>query len=222
MSEISMIPDTSPLITDDLKKQMKPLFNKMSKKVQLNAVLDLENEKSIELGSFLKAIVSCSDKLELKLFEKDENLEIQNELHGEHLPVVGIYLDDIYTGACFHGTPGGKEINSFIAAVCNVGGAAQPLDKRTKKKIDLIERDVNIIIFVSLACHHCPHVVAACQKIAVASSHVTAEMYDARLYPDIVEKYHIERVPMTLIDGKTILMGQKTIDEILDKIHKKI
>ena len=68
---------------------------------------------------------------------------------------------------------------------------------------------------MSLACHHCPHVVAACQKIALANPRVTAEMYDARLYPDIIEKYQIERVPMTVINDSKVILGQKTIKEFV-------
>lgn len=219
MSNFNVIPDTSGLVSEDLKKQMIPLFQKLRKRVLLVAIIDLEDEKSIELGAFLKAVVSCSDSLELQFVQKGENLKVQKELHGEHLPVVGIYDGEGYSGACYHGTPGGKEINSFIAAICNVGGAAQPLDKKTKKKIDSIEKDTNIKIFVSLACHHCPHIVAACQKIATASPYVTADMYDARLYPDIVEKYGIERVPMTVVNDTVVIMGKKTIDEILERIE---
>lgn len=217
MSKMSMIPDTSPLVPDELKKQMIPLFSKLNTKVRMITILDFADEKSLEMGAFLKAIASCNDMLELEIFEKDENPEIQSELHGEHLPVVGIYGEH-YTGACFHGVPGGKEINSLIAAICNFGGAGQPLDKRLKKNIDCIKKAINIKVFVSLACHHCPHVVAACQKIAIANPNVTADMYDAKLYPDIIEKYHIERVPMVVINDTHVVMGQKSIEEIVNRL----
>lgn len=217
MSRVDTIPETSTLVPEELKKQIEPLFSRLTNKVKLIAVLDLENEKSIEMGAFLKAVVSCSEKIELTIWEKDENMEIQKELNGEHLPVVGIYREG-YTGACFHGTPGGKEINSLIAAICFAGEAAQPLDKRLKKNIDSIKKNIGIKVFVSLACHHCPHVVAATQKIAISNPNVTADMYDARLYPDILEKYKIERVPMIVINDSTVVMGQKSIEEIVNRL----
>ncbi len=217
MDRLNDIPETSDLISEELKAQMSPLFARMTRPVTLTAVLDPEQEKSIEMGAFLKAIVSCSDLLSLKLYEKDENLKVQEELHGEHLPVVGIYTD-IYTGACFHGTPGGKEINSLIAAICFAGGAAQPLDKRLLKYISSIRKKLEIKIFVSLACHHCPHVVAACQKIAITGENITADMYDAKLYEDIQKKYKIERVPMMVVNDSVTIMGQKSIEEIVNRL----
>lgn len=217
MDKADKIPMSSPLVSDELKKQMIPLFSKMTKNVNLKAILDYDDEKSIELGSFLKVIASCSDKIEIDFIEKDENMEIQEQLNGEHLPVVGIY-GETYSGACFHGVPGGKEINSFIAAICYKGGAANPLDKRVTKNIALIKKDISIKIFVSLACHHCPHVVAACQKIAMENPYVTADMYDAKLYLDIIETYKVERVPMMVINESQKVMGQKTIEEIVNRL----
>lgn len=217
MDRKNTIPETSALVPEELKKQMIPLFSKLVDPINLVAVLDLENEKSIEMGAFLKAIASCSDKINLTIWEKDENPEVQKELHGEHLPVVGIYTDS-YTGACFHGTPGGKEINSLVAAICFASGAAQPLDKRLKKNIDSIKKKLEIKVFVSLACHHCPHVVAAAQKIAISNPNVTADMYDAKLYQDILEKYKIERVPMMVVNDSTVIMGQKSIEEIVNRL----
>lgn len=217
MNKVNAIPATSALVPEELKKQIIPIFSKLISKVKLVAVLDLDNEKSLEMGAFLKAIASCNDKIELIIWEKDENLEVQKELHGEHLPVVGIY-NESYTGACFHGTPGGKEINSLIAAICFAGGAAQPLDKRLKKNIDAIKKTIEIKVFVSLACHHCPHVVAATQKIAISNPNVTADMYDAKLYPDILEQYKIERVPMMVVNESNVIMGQKSIEEIVNRL----
>lgn len=50
------------------------------------------------------------------------------------------------------------------------------------------------------------------------SAYVTADMYDAKLYSDLIEKYKIERVPMTVINDEIVVMGQKTIDEIVKSL----
>lgn len=221
MEREKQISEHSSLITDDLKKQMMPLFEKLKKKVVLKAVIDYENEKCIELASFLKAVVSVSENLQLQFVEMNEDENLLQELHGDRAPVVGLYdMDGAYSGVNFHGIPGGKEINSFIAAICNFGGAGQRLDYRLKKEIEKIKKTTDIKIFVSLACHHCPHVVAACQKIAIANSYVNAEMYDAKLYPDLIEKYKIERVPMTVVNDNIVIMGQKTIEEFVEFLQK--
>ena len=216
MSRAELIPDKSALISEELKGQIITLLSKMTQKVNLKAVLDFENEKSIEMGSFLKTIASCSERITVEFYEKGDDAKLDEELHTEFLPVVGLY-DEEYRGACFHGTPGGKEINSFLAVICNMGGAGTPLDKRITKNIACIKKDLNVKVFVSLSCHHCPHVVAACQKIALANSHVEVEMYDANLYPELVERYKIERVPMTVVNDSTVIMGEKSIEDMVNR-----
>lgn len=216
MSRAELIPDSSALISEELKSQIATLLGKITQKVNLKAVLDFDNEKSIEMGAFLKVIATCNELLEVTFYEKGENSKLDEELHTDFLPVVGLYDED-YKGVCFHGTPGGKEINSFLAAVCNLGGVSNPLDKRLLKNIGYIKNYLNVKIFVSLACHHCPHVVAACQKIAFANPHVQVEMYDANLYPELVEKYKIQRVPMTVVNDSTVIMGEKTIEEFVNR-----
>lgn len=55
-------------------------------------------------------------------------------------------------------------------------------------------------------------------KDCMESAYVTADMYDAKLYSDLIEKYKIERVPMTVINDEIVVMGQKTIDEIVKSL----
>ena len=42
-----------------------------------------------------------------------------------------------------------------------------------------------------------------------------AEMIDAALYEDLVAQYDIKRVPMMILNDSRIVMGSKTIDEIV-------
>lgn len=56
MDQMKKISGQSRLVSEELKQQIAPLFQKMRRTVVLHAVLDFEDEKSLELGSFLKAI----------------------------------------------------------------------------------------------------------------------------------------------------------------------
>ena len=69
-------------------------------------------------------------------------------------------------------------------------------------------------IFVTLSCHHLAQHEITCQKMAAESEMIEAKMIDARLYPHLAEEYHIERIPMTIINEKEVLLGVKTIDQM--------
>lgn len=186
----------------------------MESTVTMKAVVDLSRDKDREMASFLKAVSALSGKLKLELYGPGESAAVP-ELNTAWLPVTGLYKDGTYGRAAFHGVPGGKEINSFVLAVYNLAGPGQDVPKGVIKKIDKLNKKTNIKICVSLSCHHCPVVVAACQHIAILNPNIEAEMIDAALYEDLVAKYDIKRIPMMIINDTEIHVGSKEMAEII-------
>lgn len=220
---IENIAAESRLIDEKLKEELRGIFGKLTDNVALKAVLDLSAEKGEELAGFLAVIASLSEKISLEMYTQEEAGQYAPELDTAYLPVTGLYKDGGYSGVAFHGVPGGKEINSFVIAIYNLAGSGQDIDRRTLKKIQKLQKlsgKVNLKICVSLSCHHCPKVVAACQRIAMLSDNIEAEMIDAVLYQDLVERYKIERVPLVIVNDEDIYIGPKTIEEMVDIIKK--
>ncbi len=219
MLDLKNIPGESALIDASMKRQLQEVMGGLRRRVILKAVVDMEEEKSREMASFLVSFCGTSQLLELELYSPEEHDRGESgapELNTAWLPVTGLYREEGYGRAAFHGIPGGKEMNSFVLAVCLLGGGAAAPDPVLMRRIESIQKPVNIKICVSLACHHCPKVVAACQRIAVFNPHVTAEMIDAALYKELQEQYKIERVPMMIINDSKVVMGSKDIEEITE------
>ena len=122
-----------------------------------------------------------------------------------------------YTGIKFSGIPSGHEVNSLVLAVYNVGSEGQPLEASLQKNILALPKR-KIEIFVSLTCHFCPDVVAACQRIASINPHVEAEMVDISLFPELKKEKKIMSVPAMLIDGEQMIFGSKTMTEIIEAL----
>lgn len=216
MTDFSNIPAQSPLIDDALREQLKGILGKLERDIVLKAVLE-ENDRGIELGSFLKAVAGLCGRIQLELYGKEDNPTLIAELNCEGLlPSFGLYGEEgTYTGISFSGIPGGKEINSFVLALYNVAGPGQPLDEAVKSRIVALSGKNHMQICVSLACHHCADVVTSCQRIASLHPDMSAQMIDARLYPELVKKYQIERVPVLIVNETHTFLGGKTMEEIL-------
>lgn len=215
MIDNTTIPSVSPLLEETLQEQLKQILARMKLPVTLKAVVDLNDKNSQEMAAFLKVFCSLSDKLSLELYSTGEADQVP-ELCTTWLPVTGLYQEGAYGRAAFHGIPGGQEINSFVAAVINLSGAGKAVNFLLKRKIDRIRDKTSLKVCVSLACHHCPAVVAACQQLAILNPNVEAEMIDARLYEDLVTRYHIERVPFLIVNDQDTYMGNKTLEEIVN------
>ena len=126
----------SELLTNELRDQLKTIFSKLNQEVRLITVLEPEDEKSKELYNMLEDFAETSSFLAVEVYEKEQAKDWEDKLDTKHLPLVALFdKDQTYTGVCFHGVPGGKELNSFVAAIANCGGAGQAPDKFLKRSV---------------------------------------------------------------------------------------
>lgn len=213
----------SPLLDETMKAQIGSVLEKMSQDIWVCAVIDLSDEKCREMGEFLKAFSLIHSRVHLELYEPGENPKLEEEMEcGGLYPVTGLYLEGKrYSGISFRGIPGGKEINSFVIAFYNAAGPGQPLDNALKKRICELDKPHSLQVFVSLACHYCAETVILSQHIAALTDCVKVQMTDAGLYPELVEQYQLERVPVMILDQEKRLAGGKNMDEILDFLEEK-
>ena len=210
-------PEKSPLIAPALEEQLKTLFAKLTGPVELVCILG-DDDKSREMGSFLCHLCSLSPMLQLRLLEPGQEPDLDEALDTSLLPATAVGGRRMV----FHGVPGGKEITAFAAAILNAGKASKPLDRFTMKDIAKIKSPMKLQVCVSLGCQHCSQLVIHAQRIAWENELVTAHMIDANLYPALVQELNLQRVPLTVINGKKQLPGGKTMAEltgVLSKYH---
>lgn len=212
-------PAKSPLIADELEGQLSQLLSKLSAPVTLVCVLD-EGAKSGEMAAFVNHIAGLSPQLSRKFLAPGEDPAADAAVDASLLPATGVYTEAGFGRMAFHGIPGGKEITGFAGALLNAGNAAKPLDKPTLKDIGKIKQPADIRVCVSLACHHCAQLVMNAQRVAWENPLVTAHMIDANLYPELVRRYQIQRVPLTVVNGDQTIPGGKTMAELTTLLAK--
>ena len=208
-------PEKSPLIVPALEEQLKTLLAKLTGEVALTAILG-DDDKSREMGGFLCHLCSLSPLLQLRLLSPGENPALDDALDARYLPATGVGGERMI----FHGVPGGKEITAFAGAILNAGGAAKPLDRFTMRDIEKIRTPMMLQVCVSLACQHCAQLVIHAQRIAWENELVTAHMIDANLYPALVQELKLERVPVTVVNGRKQFPGGKTMAELTGLLSK--
>ncbi|WP_294345303.1 FAD-dependent oxidoreductase [uncultured Clostridium sp.] len=210
----------SKLLNDGLRNQLKGVFSRLTKPVTLVSIVDESLPKSIELRDLILDISNLSDKIKTEIYKKGANITIENKINADKFPVVS-FLDSEgnYSGVKFHGVPGGHELNSFVLSIYNLGSAGQPIENSTLEAIKNIDKPTNIKVAVSLACHFCPDVVVASQRIAIENQNVEAEMIDLSEFGDIKTKFKVMSVPAIIINDEEIYFGAKKIDEIISLIE---
>ena len=207
--------EKSPLIAPALEEQLKSLFDRLAAPVELTAILG-DDPKSREMGSFLCHLTALSPLLRLRFLSPGEDAALDEALDASLLPATAVGNGRMV----FHGVPGGKEITSFAAAILNAGNASKALDRFTLKDIAKIKSPLKLQVCVSLSCQHCAQLVVHAQRIAWENELVTAHMIDANLYPGLVQALKLDRVPLTVINGKKQIPGGKTMAELTSLLAK--
>ncbi len=196
-------------ISSEIRKQLTGVFAKFSSVVTVRAWLD-ESAFSDEIRGFLKELSGITDKV-IWTEQKVDGEAAPTELPAMEL----LYSSGKSSGIYFHGVPGGHEFNSFVIALYNVAGPGQELDNQTEERIKTLSEEMNIKILVSLTCTMCPESVMAAQRIAAASEHVTAEMFDLSHYPELKERYNVMSVPCMVFNEEKVVFGKKNVEELL-------
>ena len=199
-------------LTASMKQELKPIFAKFTKQVQVKVYLD-SSALSKEVEGFVEEMKGLSDKV---IFTKEEKQE------GIVYPALSLCNQEgVELGVKFHGVPGGHEFNSFIIALYNAGSDGQPIATNVLNRIRNLKRKVKMKVVVSLSCTMCPEVVMASQRIAIENPNIEAELYDITHYPELKEKYNIMSVPCVIINDDEVTFGKKGVEKLLEILEKK-
>lgn len=201
------------LFTAEMQAQLHTVFERMKEPLLLKLYLD-KRPVSKELHEYVKTLVAMTDKLTMEVTENEAS---------SFSPCVKVYLsDESYSGLAFHGVPGGHEFTSFVLGLYNAAGPGQVLDEDIRKRILDINKNINIVILVSLSCTMCPELVVAAQHIAAVGKNISAEVYDIHHFEDLKNKYKVMSVPCMIINEEHVFFGKKSLQQILEIIENNL
>ena len=204
------VEDNGQFISEGIKQQLQPIFERFENKVIVRACVG-KGAFANEIAGFVDECKGLSDQIICEKVESGQDDLSYIELLRE---------DGISSGIRFRAVPGGHEFNSFIVALYNVAGPGKEIPAEVEKRINEIEKPVDIKVLISLSCTMCPEVVVGTQQIAAKSQHVNATMIDLMHAPDLKDKYKVMSVPCMIVNDETVVFGKKGIEEILDIIEK--
>ncbi|MCK5811606.1 MAG: thioredoxin family protein [Clostridiales bacterium] len=207
------------MIDDNSKNQIKTIFEQL--KEQVNVVLIVKKEECetcSDTQTFVTEMTDISEKLTLEVL--DESDDKAKEFGVTMYPaIILLDKDNKDYGIKFYGIPAGHEINSFIMGLIEVSGAGEQLPEDVVKKIEAINKPIDIKVFITLSCPHCPGAVAKAHKLAFMNKNVNAEMIEANTFGEISTKYNVSGVPKIVINEDTELLGDQPLNAFLSAIE---
>jgi len=176
----------------------------------------------------------CADTKQLILELTELNGKIQTEVHDliadaqlaqeygvDKIPAIIVRAEKDY-GVRFYGFPYGYEFQTLMEALSSVSRGQTNLSEQTKQKLKEIKVPVNIKVFTTLTCPHCPTAAAMAHKFAIENSLIKAEAIDANEFPDMAIKYGIMGVPKIVVNEKIEFVGAIPEDMFLEQVLKAV
>lgn len=210
------------LLNEEVRGQLSDVFNGMENPVTIALFTKKEDcETCGDTKSFMEEVATLSDELTLETYDLDENVEKAKAFNVNKAPaIVLLDSDKNYKGVKFYGIPAGHEINSFVTGIMEVSGVGEELPDELLNQIKGIDKDVDIKVFVTLSCPHCPGAVAKAHKLALLNDRISGEMIEAQTFSELSQKFNVSGVPKIIINDEFELVGNQPLDKFLEEIDK--
>ena len=205
------------MLDDELKSKLADITKIFEKKIELVVIKGEKSEETQDMIEMVQDIASTSEKISVKIFEK-ESLELKDKgINLEKLPAV-VILDENgeFSRIKYTAVPTGQELNSFILAMYNVAGPGQKINESIIERIKKIDKKLDLKIGISLDCHRCAETVQSCQRIVVENKNISLEAIDVFSHKDFKIKYDLVNVPAIIINDSKMFFGQLSIEEVVD------
>jgi glutaredoxin-like protein len=165
-----------------------------------------------ETGPIAKQILQEVADLSDLITVEEANFVLDKERAAQYgvdrIPAIVVLRDDEDTRIRFLGAPAGYEFMSLVEAVLAAGSNDSGLTPESRALIaEHITAPVDLKVFVTPSCPHCPRVVSLAHRMAVESPHITAVCIEATEFLDLSRDYGVTGVPKTVINGAVEILG---------------
>jgi glutaredoxin-like protein len=137
----------------------------------------------------------------------------------EHDPAIVVLADGEDTRMRFLGAPAGYEFMSLIEAVTVAGTGESGLSDASKALLaEHVDAPLDIQVFVTPTCPHCPRAVTLAHRMAIESPHVRATCVEATEFLDLSHRFRVTGVPKTVVNESTEILGALPEDQFIRAI----
>ena len=209
-------------ISEKDKETIKKKFEEIKNSVKLiNFTQQIECEYCEDTRKTMEEISKLSDKISLEIYNFQLDKQKAEEYKIDKIPATVIFGLKDY-GIRYYGIPAGYEFTSLIEDIIDVSKGEPGLSQETIDKLNQIQKDVHLQVFVTPTCPYCPNAVRLAHKFAIASDKITADMVEAIEFPHLSVKYNVRGVPKTIINEEHSVEGAVPENILLEKILEAV
>jgi glutaredoxin-like protein len=164
----------------------------------------------------LDEIVCLNDHLALEEVNFVLEQERAQQYGVEQIPTIVLLKNDQDTRIRFLGAPAGYEFMSLIEAVILAGTSDSGLTPDSRALVaEHVTAPLDIKVFVTPTCPHCPRAVTLAHRLAIESPLITASCVEATEFMDMSRRFRVTGVPKTIVNGSIEILGALPEDQFV-------
>lgn len=176
-------------------------------------------ETALIARQILDEVADLSDKVSVEEANLILDRERATQFGIDRIPAIVILRDDEDTRIRFLGAPAGYEFMSLIEAVIAAGTGDSGLSADSRALIaEHVTGPLDVKVFVTPSCPHCPRAVTLAHRMAVESPHISATCVEATEFTDLSREYRVTGVPKTVVNRTIEILGAVPEDQFVRTI----
>lgn len=217
------------VLNGQIVKQVNEVFANLQEPVQIlyfSAKDDCDYCR--ETRQLLEEVSALSDKVELSVYDLQEDAEMAKQFNVSYAPgiVIAAKEDAEVTnlGIQFSGIPSGHEFSTLINDILIVSKRDSGLDSQTRALLKNLDKPLYLQVFVTPTCPYCPRAVLLAHQMAMENPKmIRAEGVEAMEFPERADRFDVRGVPQTVInDGAGVVVGAVPAQSLLAEIMRAL
>ena len=165
-------------------------------------------DSALVARQIIDEVASLSDRVTVEEVNFILEKERAAQFGVEDIPAIVLLRDGQDTRMRFLGAPAGYEFMSLVDAVLLAGATDSGLSPESRSLVESrVKEPLEILVFVTPTCPHCPRAVTLAHRLAVESPLVTATCVEATEFIALSQRYRVNGVPKTIVNGTVELLG---------------
>lgn len=173
-------------------------------------------ETALIAKQVLDEIVSLCDHVTLEEVNFVLEQDRARQYGIEQIPAIVLLKGDLDTRIRFLGAPAGYEFMSLIEAVILAGTNDSGLAPESRALVaEHVTEPMDIQVFVTPTCPHCPRAVTLAHRLAVESPFIRASCVEATEFMELSRKFRVTGVPKTVVNESIEILGALPEDQFV-------
>ncbi|QSG15737.1 protein disulfide oxidoreductase [Halapricum desulfuricans] len=214
----------SVLSADD-RSQVNELLSTLEETVTVHVFTEDDCQYCEETLDLYEDVEGESDDIVIETHDMNDPLaEELGATKYDGAPVTVITRDGV-TGVRYFGIPSGQEFSAFLQGLIAVaqGPGATELPDEVREKVQNIDQPVNIKVFVTPTCPHCPQAVQVAHQMAIENEGITADGIESQEFMELSQEYGVRGVPQINVNDDGQFTGglppEQFVDEVLSALE---